>query len=219
MVLACTETSSAEVGSSRMISEGSVASARATPTICFSPPLSMWGYLYMYSGGRSTISSRRMICSTRFLSGLVHPQRHLQDLLDVAPRVQRGPRVLEDDLDRLAQVQRALALAREQLLAAEPDAAGGRLVHADGRVGDGALAGARLAHQAQGLSLVQGEGDAVDRLDGDRLALWPCRCGRRRSTSSDRWQSGCRWLISAFWRPCPGRDRESRLPRDRRRSR
>jgi len=41
MILPCTETSSAEVGSSSTINDGLVASARAIATICFSPPLNI----------------------------------------------------------------------------------------------------------------------------------------------------------------------------------
>ena len=43
MILACTETSSAEVGSSSTISFGSAASARAIATRCFCPPDSSYG--------------------------------------------------------------------------------------------------------------------------------------------------------------------------------
>ena len=69
MILACTETSSADVGSSRITNDGSVASARAIAMICFSPPLSICGYLYMESGGRSTSSSSRTVSSSRLTAG------------------------------------------------------------------------------------------------------------------------------------------------------
>ena len=40
---ACTDTSSADTGSSQTMKPGPVASARAMPTRCFSPPLIWWG--------------------------------------------------------------------------------------------------------------------------------------------------------------------------------
>ena len=51
-ITACTDTSSAEVGSSRTRSLGSTAMARAIPTRCFWPPESWWGRRPRSSGGR-----------------------------------------------------------------------------------------------------------------------------------------------------------------------
>jgi hypothetical protein len=48
IIFACTETSSAEVGSSRTIIDGSVANARAIATICLSRPQVHWN-TYKYN--------------------------------------------------------------------------------------------------------------------------------------------------------------------------
>ena len=99
----------------------------------------------------------------------VDAQGQLQDLLHCVPRVQRGSWILEDDLDLLLELLGALAVL-EDALAPVLDAAGGGGVHAHGGVGHGALARARLPHQAHRLPLVDGQGDPVHRLDRDGLA-------------------------------------------------
>ena len=56
-MLACTATSSAEVTSSQTSTRGSAASARASATRCFSPPLSVRGARVRKAAGSRTSSS------------------------------------------------------------------------------------------------------------------------------------------------------------------
>jgi hypothetical protein len=103
------------------------------------------------------------------LGDLLVGQDHLGDLApDLVVRVQAGQRVLEDhgdllaaDLAQLVGVQLEQVPALEQDLPGDPAAPG--QAH-DGQVGD-ALAGARLADDAEGLAGVEREVDPVDRLD------------------------------------------------------
>ena len=66
-IAACTETSSAETGSSATTTSGSPASARAMATRCFWPPDSWWGFRPASSAGSRT-TSRRWATSRRVAS-------------------------------------------------------------------------------------------------------------------------------------------------------
>src|SRR3954447_2911461 len=100
----------------------------------------------------------------------VDRQRVAHRLADGHRRVQGGVRVLKDDLHPppvLAQV--AFAQLRH-VASLEDDAAARRLDEAEQRAAQRRLAAARLAHEAEHLSLAQVEGDIVDGADGAGLA-------------------------------------------------
>ena len=73
LIAACTETSSADIGSSAMITRGRPAKARATPMRCFWPPDNCLGLRCANARGSFTRSSRRSIISRR--SAVFAPMR------------------------------------------------------------------------------------------------------------------------------------------------
>lgn len=77
-------------------------------------------------------------------------------------RVQRGVGVLEDDLHIAPAPSHGGAVQGEEVLPLEEDLAGGGLLEAEDAPTEGGLAGAGLAHEAEGLALLDAEGDAVD---------------------------------------------------------
>jgi hypothetical protein len=87
------------------------------------------------------------------------------------PGVQGRARILENDLNLFLRGRRPLPTSLEQALSLESDVALSRLVHPDDGIGHGALPGARFANQAEGLPFPHRKGDAVHRLDGDRLSF------------------------------------------------
>ena len=107
----------------------------------------------------------------------VLPRQHLVDLerlgddaLQRHPRVQRGERVLEDDLHLGADELHLLVVQlidahRAQVWIVERDLSAGRLKQAQDRAAGGRLAAAAFAHQSQGLALLDVKADPVHRLD------------------------------------------------------
>ena len=91
--------------------------------------------------------------------------RFTDDVADRHARVQRGVRVLEDDLDVAPKLPHRRALLGVDVDAVEGELARGRLLQPHQHPAEGRLAAARLAHDAERLALVQVEGDAVQRLD------------------------------------------------------
>ena len=76
-------------------------------------------------------------------------------------RVERGIRILENDLHVAAHDLQFLGLEGEDILAVEMDRAAGRLDQAQHGAPDGGLSAARFAHQPQGLALADKEADVV----------------------------------------------------------
>ena len=98
--MACTDMSSAETGSSQMISLGSSAKARAIAMRCRCPPLNSSGSRRAASAGNPTAS--RSASTLRPTSDAVPPAIDAEglrnDLADRQPRVERRVRILEDHL-------------------------------------------------------------------------------------------------------------------------
>ena len=172
-ICACTVTSSAVVGSSAMSRSGSLAMAIAMTTRWRMPPDSSCGYrLAIRSGpGRPAASSRLTARRQASCRDYLAVQQHaLGDLpADAVHRVQRGHRVLEHHRDLRAADPLPLRLAAaEQLGAGQPDRPGDlrrARQQAEHRQGQHGLAGAGLAHHAQGLAGGQRQRHATDRLD------------------------------------------------------
>ena len=103
---------------------------------------------------------------TLLLAGveLVHVQRLTDDVGDRHAGIQRGVGILKDHGGLLAELLDVL-LALDGL-AVEDHLSGGGLVQVQNRAAHGGLAAAGLAHQAQRLALVDGEGDVIHGLEG-----------------------------------------------------
>ncbi len=101
----------------------------------------------------------------------VDAQRLADDVPDAHARVERGIRVLEDDLHVAAQALHLGARGAHDVDALEGDLAGGRLDQAQHAAPGGRLAAPALADEPQRLALVDVEGDAVDRVDVAGRAL------------------------------------------------
>ncbi len=88
-----------------------------------------------------------------------------QDRLDVLPGVEAAQRVLEDHLETAAERPHLLARQLRQVGAVEDDPAVGDVVQPQDRPAERRLAAARLADQAVRLTGLDGQRDAVDRVD------------------------------------------------------
>src|SRR5262249_31646675 len=97
-------------------------------------------------------------------------QRRRDDRPHALAWVQARVRVLEDDLHLLPQRPQLATPELRDRAAAVPDVAGRRLEQADDRAAERGLAAPRLADEAEGLSLANGERDVVDRMDPRNLA-------------------------------------------------
>ena len=96
----------------------------------------------------------------------VQMQRLCQDAADRHARVERGERVLEDDLHAPALRPQRGGIQRAEVLAFEVHAAGRRLDQPQYQPAERGLAAARLAHHAERLSGLEREVHAVHRLHG-----------------------------------------------------
>src|SRR5713226_4852044 len=92
-------------------------------------------------------------------------QRLGDDVADGHPGVERGIRVLEDDLHPLTHLAQLVAAHLGQLTALELDRARGGRLQLHDHPPEGGLPAARLAHQAQRLACRDVEGDPVHGLD------------------------------------------------------
>ena len=100
----------------------------------------------------------------------VHLHGLADDVADLHSRVQRAVGILEDDLDLLPYGDQVLLVQAAEVHALEDDVAGGGTLELQYAAPGGGLAAAGLSHEAQGLPLLDGEGDVVHRLDmGDGL--------------------------------------------------
>ena len=166
------ETSRAETGSSAMMSSAPMASARAMPTRWHWPPESWAPRRPANSRGRPTrsISSATWRASSRGGQRRWTRKHLAQGLGDGEPRVEGGEGILEDHLGPAAEGQQILRRQAQHVLAGEAHlAARGRGEAQDGAA-ERALAAAALAHQAEGIALLDGEADAVDRAVDPRRA-------------------------------------------------
>src|SRR5664280_2346013 len=91
-------------------------------------------------------------------------------LADRHPWVERGERVLEDDLDVPPDVAHRSGAQAHQLLSVEPDGARRGLDQLQDRPPGGGLAASRLTHEAEGLGPVDVEADTAHGMDVAHLA-------------------------------------------------
>ncbi len=96
-----------------------------------------------------------------------------EDVADGHARIERGVGILEDDLHAAAEGAHGGGGGGRQRVAFEEDFAGGGFDEAEQHAGDGALAGAGFADQAEGFAGCDGEGDVVD----DTPELWAVAVG------------------------------------------
>src|SRR5476649_2325506 len=165
-IWACTDTSSAEVGSSHTRNSGRLASARAIEMRWRWPPENSCGYLRPSAGVSFTCSNRSPTCFSRSALSLERPKARLGDDVEHAPaRIEAGERVLEDHLHPAPQGRvRALLAPGGHIVAVELDAAIRRRIEPDHEAGDRRLAATRLAHQRKCLALGNLDVDTVDGL-------------------------------------------------------
>jgi hypothetical protein len=109
----------------------------------------------------------------------VDPERLGDDLAHGHPRVQRGVRILEDDLDLAPDRPHLTPLEARDVAAVEEDRAGRRLEQLDDRAPERRLAAARLADDAERLALADGKVDPVDCADGADGVLEDARLDRK----------------------------------------
>ncbi len=146
------------------------------------PPENWCGYRLMYSGlspttSRSSCTRLRPRALGRDLG--VDLVRLADDVADRHARVERGVRVLEDHLDVAADRLQGAAREAGDVLALVADLPAGGALQVDEHPGHRRLAAAGLADDAEGLALVQVEGDPVDRLDRADLAAEDDALGQR----------------------------------------
>ena len=166
MIAACTETSSADVISSQISTEGSQARARATATRWRSPPESSSGYAAAIAPGKRYA-----------LQGVVHPlvrratakaeevfDGEADDLADRAARIQGVVRTLEDVLEAAPTPGRPLADAGAQHVACVDDLAATRDVQTHDDARQRRFPGARLADDRQALAWAELERGVVHHL-------------------------------------------------------
>ena len=181
LIAACTETSSADIGSSAMMTRGRPAKARATPMRCFCPPESCRGAAPRESA-RQLHEIEKPQHGLAPLGGVLadpEPLQRAQDLrADRIARIERVERILEDHLDRGDRLDRAM-LDRPVLdrLVAEHHEALARRLEPEQHLGERRLAAARFADDRQNLGFAGGEGNVLDRLDRAGLPV------RRRARS------------------------------------
>ena len=167
--------SSAEVGSSKSITFGSIASARAMATRCCWPPESWAGYLSAWSAMPTRSSSSIARCSASCLPTAAHLDRAERDVLQdrlVGEEVE----ALEHHADLGAQLGERLALLGQRLAVERDRALVDGLEPVDGAA-QGRLAGAGRADHDDDLAALDGEVDVPRARAGHRTT---CRRGRGR---------------------------------------
>ena len=161
------ETSSAETGSSQMISFGPSASARAIPIRCRWPARELVripiGEARVEADDVQQLPDARAPRAAR--ADAVDGQRLGHDVADGHPRVERGIGVLEDDLHLAPKLSDLAARELRQLLTEEANGAARRLDQLQDAVAGRRLSRARLADEPERLALGNLEADAVDGLD------------------------------------------------------
>ena len=120
---------------------------------------------------------------------LVDGERVTDDRPDPAPRVQRPVRILEDHLHLAPERAHLPGLELADVLAVEDDLAGGQVEQPGDAAGQGRLAAAGLADQAERLAPADLEADPVDRVHElpaapEERPDWTGKCLTRFSTRS-----------------------------------
>ena len=163
MTWACTDTSSADTGSSQTISAGSSARARDHDALA----LAAGELVRIALGGVGPQADAGQQLGHAFADGGAAmaeiAQRFADDVAHAHARVHRRERILEDELHAPAHGAQRVAVHRGQVLAFEQDAALGRIGQPDQALAGGGLAAAGFADQAQGLAARHRQRDAVDR--------------------------------------------------------
>ena len=164
MTCACTETSSADTGSSQTIRPGSSASARAMTMRWRCPPENSWGVAV---GGVGTQADARQQLGHALADGGPVMAEVAQGFADDVAHAHAGvhgrKRILEDELHASAHGAQLAAVHLGQVLAFEEDASFGGIGKADQAFSGGGFSAAGLAHQAQRLAAGNGQGNAIDR--------------------------------------------------------
>ena len=100
----------------------------------------------------------------------MNDQGFADDSADVHARIERGVRVLKDDLDIAAQDAKLIGLQPPDILAIKMDFARGWFDQAQHAAPGGRLAAAGFADQPEGFAALDGEIDAVDSVNAAGLA-------------------------------------------------
>ena len=170
-ICAWTDTSSAETGSSQMISFGSVATARAIEMRWHWPPENSCGRLGPATAGSiPTVSSTSLTRAARdALSPSFQMSRPSRTMSRTLPAwVQRRDRVLEDHLELRPQRAEELAPEVGEVVALERDRSALRRDELHHGLAHGRLAATGLAHEAERLA-----GEHVDADVGHGVDLEP----------------------------------------------
>ena len=165
MIPDCTETSSADSGSSRTMISGSTASARAMPTRWRCPPESWCGIAAGEPRRQADEVEQRVDPPTALVATAkpVDGEHLLERAADGDPRVERGVRVLEHQLHPPAELAEGAMAEAGDVAAVELDAPGRRVLEAHEQPRQRRLAAAGLADDAQRLAATQPQRHAGDR--------------------------------------------------------
>ena len=190
---ACTETSSADTGSSQTIRLG-LQCQRAGDADALALAAGEFVRVAVERLGPQPDLERQCLdplgqCAAA--RDAVIDQRLADDVADLEARVQGGVGVLEDDLQLAAPGPHLLPRQAVDALAVDANLAGGRVDQLQDRLAGGRLAAAALADETQGLALGDVERDAVDRMDlPDRALQQPLLDREMLDQSPDRQSSG-----------------------------
>ena len=167
-ICACTETSSALVGSSQTRNSGSLASARAIEMRWRCPPENSCGYRSPSDGDEPHLRQQRrheLGARRRVRRQAEGADRLGHDVAHAPARIERGVRVLEDHVHPPPQAR--LRAGHRERLALETDLAPARRVAGPPPAGRWSICRSRFAHQRQGGAARNGEGHGIDRAQPD----------------------------------------------------
>ena len=159
------ETSSADTGSSQMMNSGSSTSARAMQMRWHCPPENSCGNRPITSAGSRPTAFSTLATRLVPLAGVPDAgddQRLGNDVADAPTRIERGDRVLEDQLHAAAHLAQSLAPHRGQILAVEQHLARYRRPQLQHRTAERGLAATGFADKAQRLAARDLEADIGD---------------------------------------------------------
>jgi hypothetical protein len=164
MICACTETSTADTGSSATMKRGSIASARAMPIRCRCPPEMPSGAVGGIGGQTDKAQQFRDPAPDLALGPQAVDAQHLgQRLAHRHPGVERGKRVLKDHLHIPPRGAAAPGRPGAQVGPVEGDPPRGRLDQPQQAAAQRRLARPGFAHKAQDLAPGDVEGHVIDR--------------------------------------------------------
>src|SRR5258706_9366862 len=172
-IVACTETSSAAVGSSSTSSSGAVTIARAIPTLAL-PAGELVRKARQELERQSHFASGFLDAVVQFISiKTQQPFRRFAYRVEGAEaRVEAVGRILEHHLDLRAELRPGERARRDEadVAAAEDEVARRRIERAGDQARERGLAAAGFAHQPHALALADREGNVVDRMQPLSLA-------------------------------------------------